>query len=171
MFSKADIEKYFNAEKSGSRVFITIGIIGILLAIVFFLKTDLHKGMAVPLTSVSFVLIVIGYTVYSRSDRQKMENLNAFEINPALLKDKELPRMKKVMKNFVLVRWVEIFLFLAGAVIYIYFIRDFHHDFWRGFGFALAIMALLTLAVDYFAEKRGNIYTKGLESFLQQSGS
>jgi hypothetical protein len=36
MFSKADIEKYFNAEKSESGLFMTIGIAGIVIAIIFF---------------------------------------------------------------------------------------------------------------------------------------
>lgn len=172
MFSKADIEKYFNAEKAESRLFIAIGCIGIILAIVFFffLKTDLRKGMAVPFASVGLLLVIVGYTVYSRSDRQKAENIYAYETTPIRLREEELPRMKKVMKNFVLVRWIEIFLFISGAAVYIYFIRDIHHDFWRGLGLALAIMAMLTLAADYFAEKRGNIYTKRLESFLNQSG-
>lgn len=167
MLSKAGIEKYFNAEKAESRVYIAIGISGILFALgsFFFLKTDLHKGMAVPFASAGLLLSIVGYTVYSRSDQQKMENLNAYDTTPARLKDKELPRMKKVMKNFLIYRWIEIFLFLAGAGIFIYFIRDFRHDFWRGFGFALAIMALLTLAADYFAEKRGSIYLEGLETF------
>jgi hypothetical protein len=88
-------------------------------------------------------------------------------MNPSELKEKELPRMKTVMKNFIIYRYVEIFLFLAGAGLYIYFIRDFTNDFWRGFGLALAVMALLALAADFFAEKRGKVYTKGIESFIQ----
>ena len=36
MFTKADIEKYFNAEKAESRVFMAIGICGIVAAIIFF---------------------------------------------------------------------------------------------------------------------------------------
>jgi hypothetical protein len=76
--------------------------------------------------------------------------------------------MKKVMKSFVIIRWVEIILFIVGAGLYIYFIRDFRQDFWRGFGFALAIMAIVALAADYFAEKRGRVYTNGLKSFTSK---
>lgn len=171
MFTKADIEKYFNAEKAESWVFMAIGIAGLVLAIIFFffLKTNLHKGMAVPLALIGLLMGIVGFTVYKRSDQQRIENVYAYDMNPGQLKDKELPRMKKVMKSFVVYRWVEIFLFLAGAGLYIYFIRDFRHDFWRGFGFALAIMALLALGADYFAEKRGHVYTKGIESFVNKS--
>jgi len=168
MFSKTDIEKYFNAEKAESSLFVVIGIIGIVLAIVlfFFLKTSLYKGLAVPLAIMSLLLGVVGFAVYRNSDQQRMDNVYAFDMNPGQLKEKELPRMRKVMKKFVLYRWVEIFLFMTGVALYIYFIRDFRHDFWRGFGFSLAVMALLALSADYFAEKRGHIYTKGLDSFI-----
>jgi drug/metabolite transporter (DMT)-like permease len=171
MFTKADIEKYFNAEKAESWVFMTIGLAGIIAAVIFFffLKTNLHKGMAVPLALIGLLMGIVGITVYKRSDQQRIENVYAYDMNPGRLKDQELPRMKKVMKSFVVYRWIEIFLFLCGAGLYIYFIRDFRHDFWRGFGFALAIMALLALGADYFAEKRGHVYTKGIENFVNKS--
>jgi MFS family permease len=165
MLSKTAIEKYFNAEKAESLLFMAIGLTGIILAVVFFfiLKTELHKGMALPLTAVGLILAITGLTVYRRSDRQRIGMVNALESNPQQLKQEELPRMKRVMRSFVFFRWIEIILFLTGAGIYLYFIRDFRHDFWRGFGFALTIMALLALAADYFAEKRGKIYTRMLE--------
>ena len=167
MFSKADIERYFTGEKQESWVFIAIGAAGIILAIIFFFvfRSNLHKGMAIPLFVIGLVLAIVGLTVYKRSDQQRIDNVYAYDMNPSKLKKEELPRMKKVMKSFVLYRWVEIFLLTAGVALYIYFIRDFRHDFWRGFGFTLAIMAILALSADYFAEKRGHAYTNGLESF------
>jgi hypothetical protein len=169
MFTKTDIEKYFTGEKQESLLFLFIGIAGIIVAIVFFffLKTNFYKGAAIPLVLIGLLLAVIGYTIYKRSDSDRQRNVYAYDMNPSELKDKELPRMKAVMKNFIVYRYVEIFLCLVGAGLYIYFIRDFKNDFWRGFGLALAVMALLALAADFFAEKRGKIYTKGIESFIQ----
>ena len=167
MFSKADIEKYFVGEKQESWIFMAIGVAGIILAIIFFfvLKSNLNKGMAIPLVIVGLVLFTVGRTVYKRSDDQRIALVYAYGMEPGKLKNEELPRMKKVMKSFVTLRWIEIFLFLVGVGLYIYFIRDFRHDFWRGFGFTLAIMAIVSLSADYFAEKRAHIYTKGLETF------
>lgn len=167
MFSKSDIEKYFNAEKSESGLFLTIGIAGIVIAVIFFffLKTEFYKGMAIPLFAVGLLLGVVGYTVYKRSDSDRMRNVYAYDMNPSELKEKEMPRMQTVMKNFITYRWIEIFLAAAGIGLYIYFIRDIRHDFWRGLGLGLAIMAVLALAADYFAEKRGRIYLEGLNTF------
>lgn len=169
MFTKADIEKYFTAEKQVGLLFVFIGLVSIITAIIFFvfLKTNFHTGAAIPLLLIGLLLTVIGYTVYKRSDGDRMRNVYAYDMNPSELKEKELPRMKKVLQNFVIYRYAEIALLLAGLALYIYFIRDFKNDFWRGVGLALAMMALLALVADIIAEKRGKTYTKGIESFIQ----
>ena len=169
MFTKTDIENYFNAEKSESLLFLCIGLAGIVGAVLFFffIKTPFYKGAALPLFLVGLLLGLVGYTVYKRSDGDRIRNVYAYDMNRSQLKQEEIPRMKKVMKNFIIYRYTEIFLFLAGTALYIYFIRDFKHDFWRGLGLALAVMALLTLIADYFAERRGKNYTKGIESFIR----
>lgn len=170
MFTKADIEKYFNAEKQESLLFMLIGVAGIIAALVFFffLKTNFHKGAAIPFMLVGLLLAMVGYIVYKRSDADRQRNVYAYDMNPTELKDKELPRMKAVMKNFIIYRYTEIFLFLVGTALYIYFIHDFTKDFWRGFGLALAIMAILALTADFFAEKRGKVYMKGLEIYTNR---
>ena len=170
MFTKADIEKYFTGEKQESLLFLFIGIAGIIAAIVFFffLKTSFYKGAAIPLFFIGILLSVVGYTVNKRSDGDRQRNVYAYDMNPSELKEKELPRMKTVMKNFITYRYVEIFLLLVGTGLYIYFIRDFKNDFWRGFGLALAIMAMWALMADFFAEKRGKVYTKGIESYIKR---
>jgi len=170
MFSKSDIEKYFNGEKTGSLFFLWIGIIGIALAIIFFfiIKSNLYKGMAVPIASLCILSAIAGFTVYKRSDYQRIDIVYAYDMNPSKLKEIELPRMKKVMNSFKIIRWIEILFISAGIGLYIYFIRDFRQDFWRGFGFALAVMALMALVADRIAEKRSRIYLKGLESFTSK---
>jgi hypothetical protein len=169
MFTKTDIEKYFNAEKAESWVFMAIGITGIITAIIFIfiLKTNFYKGAAIPLVGVGLLMGIVGYTIYKRSDSDRMRNVYAYDMNPTQLKDKELPRIKTVLKNFVMYRYTEIFLFLVGIALYIYFIKDLTKDFWRGFGLALAVMALLALIADFFAEKRGKVYIKGVETYIQ----
>ena len=48
MFSKADIEKYFIAEKTGGLVFAVAGAAAIVLALlfIFYLKANFYKGAA-----------------------------------------------------------------------------------------------------------------------------
>lgn len=167
-FTKADIEKYFVAEKKESLLFLFMGLAGIVAAIVcfFFLKVNFYKGAAIPFLLIGLLLAIVGYTVYKRSDEDRKRNVYAYDMNPSQLKEKELPRMRVVMKNFVMYRWIELFLLVVGAVLCIYFAPD-GNDFWQGFGTSLAIMSFLALIADFFAERRGKIYTSGIESFIQ----
>lgn len=170
MLTKTEIEKYFTAEKQESLLFLFIGIAGVITGIVFFffLKTNFYKGAAIPFFLVGLLLGVVGYSVYKRSDDDRKRNVYAYDMNPSELKNKELPRMKTVLKNFVIYRYTEIILALVGVVIFFYFRNNETQHFWRGFGMALAIMAILTLAADYFAEKRGKAYANGLTSFVSK---
>jgi len=170
MFTKSDIEKYFIAEKSESLLFVLIGIAGIITAIIFFffLKTSFYKGAAVPLLLIGLLLGVVGFTVYNRSDSDRIRNVYAYDANPFELKSKEFPRMQTVMKNFVLYRWVEIILAVAGIVLFFYFRNTASQSFWKGCGLTLALMAILALTADYFAEKRGQVYIDGLEAFTSK---
>jgi len=167
MFTKTDIEKYFTAEKSESLIFVIIGIAAILLAIVFFffLKTNFYKGMALPLLLIACIQITVGYTVYKRSDEDRKKNTYAYDLNPADLKNKEIPRMEKVNKNFVLYRWIEIALILAGILLVFLYRPGTERSFWYGLGIGLAIQAVIMLGADYFAEARAKVYTKGLKEF------
>jgi hypothetical protein len=169
MFTKADIEKYFNAEKSESLLFLIIGIAAIIAAVTcyFFLKTNFYKGMAVPFITIGLLLGIVGYTVYARSDNDRIRNAYAYDMNPSELKNKEIPRMEKVIKNFVLYRYTEIILALTGIILFVYYKTDSEKTFWKGLGLSLALMALVALAADYFAEKRARQYADGLKNWIE----
>ncbi|CAN5731435.1 hypothetical protein BH11BAC4_BH11BAC4_14490 [soil metagenome] len=167
MFTKTAIEKYFIAEKSESLIFLIIGIVAIVLAIIFFffLKTNFYKGMAWPLLLIACIQLTVGYTVYKRSDDDRKRNTYAYDLNPSDLKNKEIPRMEIVNKNFILYRWIEIALIVAGISLIFLYRSNTEKSFWVGLGVGLAIQAAIMLGADYFAEARARVYTKGLKEF------
>lgn len=171
MFTKTDIEKYFMAEKSESLLFVIIGIAAILVAAVFFffLKTNFYKGMALPLLLIACIQLTVGYSVYKRSDDDRKRNTYAYDLNPADLKNKEIPRMEKVNRNFVIYRWIEILLILAGLVLIFLYRNNTERSFLFGIGIGLAIQAAIMLGADYFAEARAKVYTKGLKDFTEKT--
>lgn len=73
--------------------------------------------------------------------------------------------MEKVLKNFVIYRYLEIALILMGAILYYAFANS---DIWRGLGLALLIQASIVLTLDYFAEIRGFIYLEYLNSISHE---
>ena len=169
MFSKADIEKYFIAEKTGGLFFAIAGVLAIVLALLFFfyLKSNFNKGIAIPLILVGILFSIAGFTVYKKSDADRLRNTYAFDMNPGELKHKELPRMEKVMRNFVALKYAESALFLLGLVLFIYFKNDEVNTFWKGFGLSLAVTTMVAWGADHFAEKRGAVYFNGLKEWVR----
>ncbi|MEO7047345.1 MAG: hypothetical protein ABI091_18730 [Ferruginibacter sp.] len=168
MFSKADIERYFIAEKSESLWFIIFGIAAICLAIVifFFIKDSWYKGAAVPLLIFGILQLAAGYTVYKSSDKDRLQNVYAYDMNPTALKTKELPRMEKVNATLKVLLYGEVLLFIVGIVLFFYFKKDPSKNFWAGFFLVLAIESMLSFAGDRVAFNRSKEYKTGIEKFL-----
>lgn len=168
MFTKTDIEKYFMAEKQAGLLFLVIGILAILIAVVFFflLKTNFYKGAAVPLLVLGLIEAAVGFAVYKRSDADRIRNVYAYDMNPQELRDKELPRMQKVNANFTIYRWAEIIFAVGGIVLLFLFRSNPEKTFWYGLGITLTIQALLLFAADTNAEKRAKEYRGKLSAFL-----
>lgn len=170
MFSKTDIEKYFAAEKTGSLLFIIIGIIAIILALVFLflMKTNFYKGIAWPLLLIGCIQLTTAYTVYKKSDADRKRNIYAYDLNPTELKNKEIPRMEKVNSNFVLLRWVEIVLIIASVVLIFLYRSNQDKSFLYGLGIGLFIQVIIILTADSFAEARSKTYLNGLKAFVEK---
>jgi hypothetical protein len=174
MFEQKDfsfIYKYFIAEKQESLLFLIVGMVAVLLAVVFwfFIKSNpsFFKGAAVPLLAIGLIQVIVGYSVYSRTDKQKADIAYNIGMEPvSYVKQTEQPRMKTVMRNFVIYRWLEIAFIIAGLVLIFLFKSNPDKSFWYGFGIALAIQAIIMLGADYFAEKRGKMYVNELEKIV-----
>lgn len=152
-------------------MFLIVGIVAVLLAVVcwFFIKSNpnFFKGAAIPLLAIGLIQMVVGYSVYSRTDKQKANIAYNMGMEPVnYVKQTELPRMKTVMKNFVIFRWVEIAFILTGLALIFLFRSNPDKSFWYGFGIALAIQAVIMLGADYFAEQRGKWYTSELNKII-----
>jgi hypothetical protein len=167
MLTKSFIEKYFNAEKDTSMFFLITAIIliGTAFILYFGLKGNFYRGVALAFGVFSILFSIAGLRVYTRSDMARIQNMYDYDRHPSELKNRELPRMKIVMKKFRIYRCAGYCLMLAGAGLFIFFIRDFKNDFWRGFGLSLFIMTIIAQLAVYFAAKRGKDYTRQLEDF------
>lgn len=169
MFSKTGAEAYFNAEKTGSLVILLVGLfaIGLSITLLFIYRNSFTRGLAMPLILIALLELIAGFTVYSRSDKQRVEVVYNMDMNPDVIRDKELPRMQQVMKSLVVYRYMEICFLITGAGLFLYFRKDGQHPFWAGAGIGLVLQAVTLLVLDGVAEKRGNLYLDGLQSFIQ----
>ena len=159
------IEKYFNAEKYESLLFVLVGINAIAFALYFILKLKqpFYNGMAYPIIAVALLQIVVGGSVYFRSPKDIARVQEIMQNNKTRIDTEEIPRMKVVMKNFVIYRWVEIALIITGIILFFAFADK---TFWKGFGLALSVQAAFMLLLDFFAESRGKTYLEYLQTLF-----
>jgi hypothetical protein len=161
------IIKYFNAEKAESLLFIGFGICAIILSVYFFflIKESFWKGLAIPLVFFSIVQIVIGTTIFTRSPKDNLRVENLLKYEPQKVQTEEIPRMEKVMKNFVFYRYFEIAMIFIGIIL-MYALSNY--GFWKGFGLGLFIQCAVLLSLDFFAERRGHYYFEYLQSLVEK---
>ena len=162
------IKNYFNAEKAESLVFIGFGIFAIVLSVYFFffIKDNFWKGLAIPLVFFSFIQIVIGTTIFTRSPKDNLRVENILKYEPQKIQTEEIPRMEKVMKNFVYYRYFEIAMMVLGLVL---MFSLSNYGFWKGFGLGLLMQCAVLLSLDFFAEKRGHFYIENLQTIHQKN--
>lgn len=153
--------KYFNGEKAESYVFIIIGVIAFAMASYFYfaLKTSFWKGVAIPFIVVACLEFVVGYTIVTRSPKDIVRVETFIQQKSQDIKSLEIPRMEKVMSNFVIFRYVEIGLIILGIMLMYSSLND---TFWRGLGLGLFIQVSIVLILDFFAERRGYVYLEFL---------
>lgn len=151
------ISAYFAAERAESLLFIAVGAAALAAAayVLITRRAAFYRGMAVPLVLVGLIQLVVGSTVFVRSPQDDARVHAALQADRAHIRTVELPRMKVVQRNFVVYRWVEIGLLLAGAALFAFAARGTAA---RGAGAGLALQAGLMLALDFFAERRADAY-------------
>ena len=162
------IIKYFNGEKSESYVFIIIGLFAFALALyfIFVLKSSFWKGVAIPFLIVALLEFIVGYTIVNRSSKDILRVETFIKNQTQNIKTVEIPRMDKVLSNFVIYRYVEIALIVLGIVLMYSSMND---TFWRGIGLGLFIQASIVLSLDFFAERRGHIYMEYLKEIVEKT--
>jgi hypothetical protein len=80
-----------------------------------------------------------------------------------MIQTEEIPRMEKVMRNFILFRYTEITLIFLGVIL-MYGARQ--NSLWNGIGVGLFIQSSTVLLLDFFAERRGEVYLEYLKSMI-----
>ena len=159
------ILKYFTGEKQESLLFLGFGLIGFIIAIFFFfgLKTSFLKGVAIPFVLVSILEIIVGMTIINRSPKDIKRVESYLTDKTEMIQKVEIPRMEKVLENFVVYRYVEIALIMIGVFLMYGFRQNL---LWNGIGLGLFIESSMVLVLDFFAERRGEIYLDYLRTLV-----
>jgi hypothetical protein len=158
-----EMTDYFAGEKQESLLFIAVGLIAICIATWLWTNGHRLRFMAVPLVTVALMQLVVGGTVYLRTESQMQGLMAQSQSAPAQFKQDEVSRMQTVMKNFNIYKTIEMILLVLGVGL-IAFLQRF--DVAAGIGAGLVLQAAFTLALDMFAEARGQDYLLTLKALV-----
>ena len=160
------IVKYFTGERLESFLFFGLGILGLAIAIsfLFILKTSFLKGVAIPFLLVSFLEIVVGLTLIYRSPKDIIRVEAYLSEKNEMIQNEEIPRMEGVMRNFVIFRYTEIALIIVGIILMYGFRQNL---LLNGIGLGLFIQSSVVLLLDFFAERRGEVYLAYLRTIVE----
>lgn len=156
---------YFTAEKQESLLFMLVGALAIAVSLWLWFRGGPYKGMLYPLAAVALIQIVVGSTVYFRTDSQVAALKAQFESDPVAFVAEETGRMETVVRNFVVYRWIEIGLLVTG-ILMILGLR--HVELWHAVGIGLTLQSAIMLLLDFFAERRADEYLKFVTGLLGQ---
>ena len=154
------LTEYLTAEKQESLLFVLVGLLALGVAAWLWMSGHRLKSMAYPLVAVAVIQLVVGSTVYLRTDTQLATLKQQLQNAPAQFKAAEIQRMDVVMKNFVIYRYTEIALLLAGVLLLV----ALRTELWIGVGAGLMLQSAFMLCLDMFAEARGHDYLAALRA-------
>ena len=155
-----NLSSYFVGEKQESVIFIAVSLLAIGLSVWLWMNGHRLKSMAYPLVVIGLMQMVVGGTVYFRTDAQVSTLSAQLQLNPAALKAEETTRMQTVMNSFSIYKAIEMLLLLVGVGMIAFLQR---HDMAAGIGVGLVLQAAFTLALDIFAEARGADYLSAVQ--------
>lgn len=150
----AGVITYFAAEKRESALFLAAGLIAIAVSLVLWRGGGPYRAMSFPLEAVALIQLVVGGTVYLRTDKQTQDLHARLARDPGDFVRLEVPRMEKVLRSFQIYKAIEIVLLAAGLVGIVHGSRPTVYAVSLG----LALQAGLMLVFDLFAERRGKAY-------------
>jgi hypothetical protein len=157
------IKTYFTAEKNESLIFMAFGILTIAFSVYALLRwgDTFYRGFAMPAILIGIIQLVVGGTVYFRTDKQIIQLETLYQQDKAAFAKAETPRMEIVMKNFSLYKKVEVAFVVIGLLLI--FLTP-AREFWLGVGVGMLLQGTLMLTADVFAERRGTIYLNKVNS-------
>lgn len=163
--AQSAMDDWFKGEKNEAFVFFGLGAVSAGTgAYLLTLDTDFSRGAG--WTAIGFggveMLFATTYTLGLAPKHDELEDDLAQ--NPAKYKQDELERMNAIADRFVIYRYTELGIFVAGAGLATYgFLKD--KKALAGIGITASAHAAIVLFLDYFAERRTHDYIDALEDF------
>lgn len=151
----AAIDAYFSTEKRESLLFIAVGLTAVAVGIWLLATAHAYRGMAYPFIAIAAIQLIVGATVYFRTDAQVAALRDLVEADAQRYVREERARMETVQRSFTIYKWIEVAL-LACGIIGVLALRG--HPLLHGVAVGLMVQSALMLTADLVAEHRADKY-------------
>jgi hypothetical protein len=153
---------YFAGEKAEAFWILAAGVASVVAALVlwFVAREPFARGLAMALLIMAGLGIGVGGTVYVRSDAQAQQLIEQQRTTPSQFAAEEGPRIRQVVGSFAQYRWG----YAAAVLLALFFVFVMGKPSQHGFAVGLLLLAALGLTIDFFAERRADLYLQGLQA-------
>ncbi len=176
-----DVKNYFTAEKEASLYYIGAGAFTTSMGLYyrnladsnypdpirpFNKKSDspYNLGLSYPLLGVGLMRLATGGFMYFKSDKKARDLEKELDANPSSFREQELTRMENIAYWNKIFRYTE-YAMIGGGLL-AYRAGDLSDKkYMIGLGTGLFIQGVVSLALDYFSNKRADGYREKLINF------
>jgi len=153
---------YFAGEKAEAFWILAAGVVSLVGAGVlwFVAREPFARGLALALLIMAGLGLSVGGTVFWRSDAQSQQLIEQQRTNPSQFIAEEGPRIQQVVKSFAQYRIG----YAVAALLALFFVFAMGKPSQHGFAVGLLLLAALGLTIDFFAERRAQLYLQALQA-------
>ena len=153
---------YFSGEKGEAFWILAAGVVSLLAAIVlwFVARDHFSRGLALALLLMAGLGLSVGGAVYFRSEAQAQQLIEQQRANPAQFAAEEGPRIQQVVRSFAQYRIG----YAVAVLLALFFVFVMGKPSQHGFAVGLLLLAALGLTIDFFAERRAQLYLQALQA-------
>lgn len=149
------VRRYFGAEKRASLLFLATGIAATLFSAALWAAGHPWRWIAVPFVAVGALQVVVGATVFLRTDAQVAALVAQARDDPARFRADETARMERVVRSFATYKAVALVVLALGVALVA--VSRGRASFLSG-GVGCVVQASVTLLLDLAAERRAAAY-------------
>jgi hypothetical protein len=152
---------YFAGEKAEAFWILTAGVISLVgTGLLWFVAREpFARGLALALLIMAGLGLSVGGTVFLRSDAQSQQLVEQQRTNPSQFAAEEGPRIRQVVSSFAQYRIG----YAVAVLLALFFVFAMGKPSQHGFAVGLLLLAALGLTIDFFAERRAQLYLQALQ--------
>jgi hypothetical protein len=163
MLRITSVVKYFHAERRWYHVGIALSLISFIAALSFLsvFKGEFLRGLAYPCIGFSILQFIIYVLTLLKITKDTKRVSDVIRNQPERIRIDEFPRMRKVLRNLLVVKTLTILIAVIG--LWMSFSSS-NSSFLTGIGVGLFTQSILLYGVDHFALKGRLLYWNFLQS-------